>query len=152
MSDASELTRGRHVGFKIHVHLVFVTKYRYGVFSPKHLERVRTIFAEVCRDFGAELSEMNGECDHAHLLVHYPPIVPVSKLLNSLKGVSSRLLRKEFRDLRRSYYKGVLWSPSYFAASCGRAPLAIITQYIEQERSPQSQTYAPYISGLKAEA
>lgn len=115
-----------------------MTKYRYGVFSAKHLERMRRIFAEVCRDFGAELSEMNGECDHMHLLVHYPPIVPVSKLVNSLKGVSSRLLRKEFPDLRRRYYKGVLWSLSYFAASCGGASLAIIKQYIEQQRSPQS--------------
>lgn len=137
MSDASELRRGRHVVFKIQVHLVFVTKYPYEVFSPKHLERMRRIVAEVCRDFGAELSDMKGECDHVHLLVHYPPIIPVSKLVNSLKGVSSRLLRKEFPALRRRYYKGVLWSPSYFAAPCGGAPLAIIKQYIEQQRSTQ---------------
>jgi putative transposase len=58
--------------------------------------------------------------------------VSVSTLVNSLKGVSSRLLRQERPDLQRRYWKGVLWSPSYFAASCGGAPISIVHQYIEQ--------------------
>jgi len=73
---------------------------------------------------------MNGEDDHVHLLVEYPPRVPVSGLV--LKGVSSRLLRRDRRDIAMRYWKGVLWSPSYFAASCGGAPIAIVCQYIEQ--------------------
>jgi hypothetical protein len=72
----------------------------------------------------------------AHLLVDYPPKVAVSNMVNSLKGVSSRLLRKERPDIVQHYYKGVLWSPSYFAASCGGAPIEIIRQYIEQQQTP----------------
>ena len=79
---------------------------------------------------------MEGENDHVHLLVEYPPKIAVSTLVNSLKGVSSRLLRKQFPELSKAYWKGVLWSPSYFAASCGGAPIHIIKQYIQQQNSP----------------
>ncbi|NLJ63274.1 MAG: IS200/IS605 family transposase, partial [Alcaligenaceae bacterium] len=65
--------------------------------------------------------KMDGEDDHVHLLVEYPPKVAVSNIVNSLKGVSSRLLRKERPDIQKRYWKGVLWSPSYFASSCGGA-------------------------------
>ena len=78
----------------MHVHLVFVTKYRRRVFTKAVLDDACTIFASVCADFGAELIEMDGEDDHVHLLVNYPPKVSVSTLVNSLKGVSSRRLRQ----------------------------------------------------------
>jgi putative transposase len=85
----------------MHVHLVFVTKYRRGVFNKRIIEDLGKIFAEVCKDFEAELVEFDGEDDHVHLLVIYPPKVPVSSLVNSLKGVSSRLIRKkEYPELR----------------------------------------------------
>ncbi|MBG3106715.1 IS200/IS605 family transposase, partial [Proteus mirabilis] len=67
----------------------------------------------------------------------YPPKLAISNLVNSLKGVSSRLLRRDRPDIaQRDYYKGVLWSPSYFAGSCGSAPISIIRQYIEQQETP----------------
>jgi putative transposase len=79
----------------MHVHLVFVTKYRRDVFTKPILEELRRIFQNVCKDFSAELAEFEGERDYVHLLVNYPPKVSVSKLVNSLKGVSSRLVRKK---------------------------------------------------------
>ena len=97
---------------------------------------MRQVFENVCADFEAELVEFDGEDDHVHLLVNYPPKVALSIFVNSLKGVSSRLLRKDFPDLRKRYWKGALWSPSYFAASCGGAPLSIIKRYIENQRTP----------------
>ncbi|WP_429579714.1 IS200/IS605 family transposase [Paraburkholderia youngii] len=107
------------------------------VFKKEHLEAMQQILANVCRDFEAELVEFNGEHDHVHLLVNYPPKVALSTLVASLKGVSSRMLRQQFGDfhpwLKR---RGVLWSPSYFAASCGGAPLDILRQYIEQQQAP----------------
>ena len=136
MTDESDFRRGRHCVFAMHVHLVFVTKYRRRVFTKAVLDDVRTIFASVCADFGAELVEMDGEDDHVHLLVNYPPKVAISTLVNSLKGVSSRRLRQNHPALVRRYWKGVLWSPSYFASSCGGAPISIIRQYIEQQRTP----------------
>lgn len=134
MDTSSDLRHGRSCVFKLHIHLVFVTRYRRNVFSPEHYVSMGEIFAKVCADFGAELVETDGEKDHVHLLVNYPPTVSVSKLVNSLKGVSSRLLRKKHPEIERHYWKGGLWSPSYFAASCGGAPISVIRQYIEQQR------------------
>jgi len=136
MTPDAEIRRGRHCVFKLHVHLVFAAKYRRHVFDGAALDRLREIFAEVCQDFDARLVEMEGEDDHVHLLVEYPPRVSVSALVNSLKGVSSRLLRRDRKDIAKRYWKGVLWSPSYFAASCGGAPIAIVRQYIEQQQRP----------------
>jgi len=136
MDQFNDIRHGRNCVFNIHVHLVFWTKYRRGVFDGDAIQTLGTIFAKVCADFDAELIEMDGEEDHVHLLVEYPPKVAVSHLVNSLKGVSSRLLRKERPDIEPRYWKGTLWSPSYFAASCGGAPLAIVRQYIEQQRTP----------------
>ena len=136
MTQETDYRRGRHCVFVIHAHLVFVAKYRRGVFRQEHLDSLHRILADVCKDFDAELIEFNGERDHVHLLINYPPKVALSALVNSLKGVSSRLLRKEFGDfhpwLKR---RGVLWSPSYFAASCGGAPIEILRQYIEQQQA-----------------
>ena len=117
-------------------HLVFVPRYRRKVFDRDALERLRATFAAVCEDFGATLDEFNGEVDHVHLLVHYPPKVAVSGLVNSLKGVSARRLRQDRPDLAKRYWSGGLWSASYFAASCGGAPIDVLRQYIEQQRAP----------------
>ena len=136
MENTSEIRTGRHCVFNIHIHLVFVTKYRRKVFTSNILDEMKNVFGKVCEDFEAELIEFNGEDDHVHLLVNYPPKISVSKIVNSLKGVSSRLLRKQFPELEKRYWKGVLWSPSYFAASCGGAPLSIIAQYIEKQKTP----------------
>lgn len=114
-----------------------MAKYRREVFDKEAISRLRELFAKVCIDFESRLVEMDGERDHVHLLVNYPPKVSVSALVNSLKGASSRVLRKERPDIaKRFYYKGVLWSPSYFASSCGGAPISIIRQYIEQQATP----------------
>jgi putative transposase len=121
----------------MHAHLVFTTKYRRGALTDAILTRCEEIMRNVCVDFGAELREFNGEDDHVHLLVHYPPSVAVSKLVNSLKGVSSRYLRQEHgTHLRRYLWGDHLWSPSYFAGSCGGAPLAVIKEYIENQKRP----------------
>lgn len=135
--SATEYRSGRHCVFLLHVHLIFTPKYRRHVFDAVHIKAMGEIFSRVCNDFGSVLTEFNGESDHVHLLVNFPPNVEISKLVNSLKGVSSRLLRKQFPALERRCWKGVLWSRSYFAASCGGAPLEIIRQYVEQQRTPQ---------------
>ena len=136
MGASREIRHGRHCVFQLHVHLVFVTKYRTKIFDADALNRLKTIFEKVCRDFEAQLVEMNGEADHVHLLVNYLPKHSVSSLVNSLKGVSSRLLRRERPDIEKKYWKDVLWSPSYFAASCGGAPIRIVKEYIEQQKTP----------------
>jgi putative transposase len=132
-----EIRTGRHVVFCLHAHLVFTTKRRGKVLAPQHLERLKQIFESVCADFDVELREFNGERDHVHLLVNYPPKVRLSELVNSLKGVSSRLLKQEFPEIHSFWSvrksRGVLWTPSYFAGSVGGAPLSILKQYIENQ-------------------
>ena len=134
MRIVSEIRRGRHCVFQLHVHLVFVTKYRHRIFDVDAIQRLRSIFQKVCTDFEAQLVETSGQDNHVPLLLNDPPKHSVSSLVNSLKGVSSRLLRLERPDLVGRYWKGVLWSPSQSAASCGGAPIGILKAYIEQQK------------------
>ena len=132
-----DIRRGRSVVYSLHVHLVFVTKYRRDVLDGEMLTACEQVMRGLCTEMGAELREFNGETDHVHLLVRYPPRLPVSTLVNRLKGVSAHYLRKEFTGrVSQHLMHGHLWSPSYFAASCGGAPLEIIKQYIEQQKRP----------------
>ena len=138
MQESNDIRRGRHCLFQMHVHLVFVTKYRREVFTKEVLGDLQGIFSAVCNDFQAELVEFDGEQDHVHLLVNYHPKVAVSVLVNSLKGVSSRMIRqKSYPSVRRKLWGGALWSPSYFAGSCGGAPISVIRRYIEQQQTPR---------------
>lgn len=134
---SNDLRRGRHVVYNLHVHLVFVAKYCRKVFTKEILDDMQGIFEEACSKFEAQLVEFDGECDHVHLLVVYPPRVAISSLVNSLKGVSSRLIRKkQYPSISKQLRGGALWSPSYFAGSCGGAEVEIIRQYIEQQNTP----------------
>lgn len=137
MDDKQVLRTGRHCVFALHVHLIFVTKYRKKVFDSDAIDKLATHFKRVAKDFEATVVECNGEDNHVHLLMEYPPKVAISSLVRSMKGVSSRMLRQERPDIAQHYWKEQLWSPSYFAASCGGAPLEIIKQYVEQQNRPR---------------
>ena len=114
-----------------------MTKYRREVFDDAMLATCERVMRETCQDFGATLTGFNGGEDHVHLLVHYPPTVEVSKLVNSLKGVSSRMLRKDHpARVQQFLWGGHFWSPSYFAGSCGGAPLEAVKEYIESQKRP----------------
>jgi putative transposase len=132
MRQDDEYRRGRQVVSALNVHLVFVTKYRRGVLTSDQLDALRDVFARVCADFGADLLEMDGEDDHVHLLVAYPPQVAVARLVNSLKGVSARRLHRRYQMRTHREHR---WSPSYFAASAGGAPLEVLKQYVRQQRT-----------------
>jgi len=96
--------------------------------------RAKEVFESTLNKWGCELLEANGEPDHMHLLISTPPTIALSKLVNNLKTVSSRLLRKEFaKHLAQVYRKPVLWHRAYFVVTCGGAPLSVIRQYIENQ-------------------
>jgi putative transposase len=123
MGEMQKIRTGRHCAFVMHVHLVFVTKFRHRVFTDAHLRRMEEIMRSVCTDFECDLVEFNGADNHVHLLVNFPPKVAVTKLVNSLKGVSSRRLRLGAPPGRRLGES----SPTWYAttggpASCGLAP------------------------------
>jgi len=130
-----EPRRGRHVVHLLHGHIIFVTKYRGRVLDARAHERLHAFFRVVCADVESDLDECDGERDHVHLLVRYPPKVALATLVGSLKGVSSRRLRAERADIAK--LGPALWSPSYFAGSVGGAPLDVLRQYIEQQDTPR---------------
>ena len=91
---------------------------------------------EQCNNLEVDLMEFNGESDHVHLLVNYPPKLSVSILVKQLKGVSSRKLKLHHPEIANRYYKGNLWSSSYFAGSCGGAPIEVLKQYVQNQQRP----------------
>jgi putative transposase len=121
----------------LHAHLVFVTKYRRRVFTDTMPTFTENTMRTVCADLNAELVEFNGESDHLHLLVAYPPTLAISVLAQRLKGRTAHAVRREYTGVCvRARMRGHLWSPSYFAVSCGGAPLSIIKQYIDGQARP----------------
>ena len=128
---------GRHCAYLLHVHLVFVTKFRHRVFTDKHLVRLEEIMTGVLTEKECALVEFNGESNHVHMLVLYPPKQPISDIAHGCKGRSSRLMRSEYPELARHYSRAKkLWSGSYFAGSVGGARISVLRQYIEQQARP----------------
>ena len=133
--------RGGHSVYSLQIHLVFVVKRRGKLFKRAMLDELAVIFTEVCDKLDASLIEFNGEPDHVHLLVAYPPKVSVSLLVQRLKGVSGRWLKQRFPETARFWSvkrsKGSIWSPSYFASSVGGATLDVVKQYIQEQQTPE---------------
>lgn len=122
--------------YALTVYIVFVTKYRRKVISADMMLRLKEIFQETCDKWECQLIEFNGEADHVHLLINFSPQVQLSKLIANLKTVSSRLLRKDFKvELERTYSKPVLWTGSYFVASCGGVTIETLRKYVEGQAS-----------------
>lgn len=139
MPSSSNFRSGRHVVFSLQVHLVFVPKYRRAVITDRVFSVLHAAWEQVCRDFECELRETGWESDHVHLLVGYPPKVALSRLVNSLKGVSARRVRAaDLSEVRGKLWGAHFWSPSYCAVSCGGAPLETVKRYIEQQRGGAS--------------
>ena len=99
------------------------------------LKRLGEIFAATLKKWDGELIEFNGEADPVHLLISVNPKTQPSTLVNNLKTVSSRLIRKEFKNhLSKVYWsKPVFWSRSYCIISCGGAPISVLKQYIQHQ-------------------
>lgn len=137
MPSNTDIRTGRHAISDLHAHLVFTTKYRRGALTKPILDTCHTAMTQVCEDFGAGLREFNGETDHVHLLITFPPTITLSRLINSLKGVSSRIIRRDHHPHIRKYlWGGHLWSRSYYISTAGGAPLETIKQYIQNQKTP----------------
>ncbi|WP_439668439.1 IS200/IS605 family transposase [Cupriavidus necator] len=137
MSKENDIRQGRYCVFLMLLHLVFVTECRREVFTKEILDDLSGIFTSVGANIEAELVEFDGEDDYVHMLLNYPPKAVAAALVNSLKGVSSRMIRKQnYPSIRKKLWGGALCSPSYFAGSCRGAPIEIIRQYIEQQQTP----------------
>ena len=133
-----QLRRERHSVSALTVHLVCVTKYRRKVLDAAALEWLERHAARLFAKMDCVLLACEGEADHLHLLVEHPPKLSVSALVNAFKGTSSRGLRKARSDIAARERDGVLWPPSYFAASTDDTPLEQVKQYVQQQRASSS--------------
>lgn len=119
--------KGKHVAWNCRYHLVFVTKFRKPLINPEVWLKIKTSLLKVASRFDAKIEESNWERDHVHMLISLPPKHSISRAVNSLKGVSSRMSGQKR-----------LWSPSYYVGTCGNASLSTVKRYIEQQRNSSS--------------
>ncbi len=131
---ATRFRKERHSVSDLKLHLVCVTKYRRKVFTSDSLAVISAAFDAVSEKMDFQILEFNGEADHIHLLIEYPPKLSVSQMVNVLKGVSSR--RYGQAGFLKPYGREALWSPSYFVSSVGGAPLEVIKRYIQEQEKP----------------
>lgn len=127
------LRRERNSVSDLKVHLVCVTKYRKNVLTAEALKLIKDSFETVAKKMNFKILEFNGETDHIHVAIEYPPKLSVSQIVNHLKGVSSRLYGAAGY---KKPHKTSLWSPSYFVVSVGGTPLQTLKQYIQNQKSP----------------
>ena len=123
--------RERHSVTDIKVHLICVTKYRKSVFTEAGLNVVEDSFRSVAKKMNFVVLEFNGEANHVHALIEYPPKLSISQIANAVKGVSSR---RYGQAGHKKPHPESLWSPSYFAVSVGGAPIEILKKYIKDQR------------------
>jgi putative transposase len=131
---STQLRKERHSVSDLKIHLVCVTKYRRSIFTSESLAVIEKSFSEVSRKMDFQVLEFNGESDHIHALIEFPPKLSVSQMVNALKGVSSR--RYGQAGYKKPYGKDALWSPSYFVSSIGGAPLEVLKRYIQSQEKP----------------
>jgi putative transposase len=125
--------RERHSVTDLKTHLVCVTKYRKLVFNDEGLKLIEESFRTVAQKMNFQILEFNGEADHVHALIEYPPKLSISQIANALKGVSSR---RYGQAGNKKPHKASLWSPSYFAVSVGGAPIEVLKRYIKEQSRP----------------
>jgi putative transposase len=122
-----------NVVYACHYHVVWCPKYRRPVLVNGVAQRLKVILRQVAAEWQAEIIEMEVMPDHVHLLVEVDPQFGIHRLVRHMKGRSSRLLRQEFSGLRSRL--PTLWTNSYFVATVGGAPLAVLKQYIENQKN-----------------
>ena len=123
------LDTNSHSVFLLNYHLILATKYRREVFEDSVSDRAKAIFERISPDYKLEVIEWNYEKDHVHILFKAHPKSELSKFINTYKSASSRLLKKEFAQIKTKLWEDKFWSQSFCLITTGGAPLEVITQY-----------------------
>ena len=129
-----KLDSNAHSVFLLNYHLVLVVKYRRKVFNDDISTRAKEIFEYIAPNYNISLQEWNHDLDHVHILFKAHPNTEISKFINAYKSASSRLLKKEFPQIREKLWKEYFWSQSFCLLTTGGAPLDVIKQYIENQK------------------
>lgn len=128
-----EYRKGSHCLFDIKIHLVWITKYRKPILYGEESLRIRDLIRRICAEIEVEILAGNVRRDHVHLLLSYPPQLSVSKIVQKLKGVTSRKLLQESGRLRKEFWGHHLWARGYFAVSTGNVTDEVIAEYIKNQ-------------------
>lgn len=128
-----ELDTNNHSVFLLYYHLILVVKYRRKVFSDQMSQYAKNIFIRISSSYNITLKEWNHDHDHVHIMFRVHPNTEISKFINAYKSASSRLIKKDFPEVRRKLWKEMFWSRSYYLLTTGGAPIEIIRKYIESQ-------------------
>lgn len=134
---SNDFRNGRHVVYKLHAHLVLVTKYRKKVMTDRVSDDLKEAFYEVASRYEVTIEAVETDSNYVRLLIAYPPKVQLSKLVMSLKTISSMRVRAHgWPEVTKALFGDHFWSPSYCVVSCGGAPLDVIRAYVEDQQAP----------------
>jgi putative transposase len=136
-----EYRHGAHTVFEIHLHLVWITKYRRPALTGEVALRVRDLIREVCGQHEVTIMKGHVSKDHVHLLVSIPPQVTISRLLQGLKGKTAYKLLGEFPHLRKTFWGRHLWARGYFCCSSGNVTDEVIAEYIANQSHDQDEDF-----------
>ena len=128
-----ELDTNNHLVFLLYYHLILVVKYRRKVFSDQMSQYAKNIFIRISSSYNITLEEWNHDNDHVHIMFRAHPNTEISKFINAYKSASSRLIKKDFPEVRRKLWKEMFWSRSYCLLTTGGATIEIIRKYIESQ-------------------
>ena len=130
----SEIKRGRGYVYAIQYHIVWCVKYRHKILVEEIDVRLKEILVQIASDNNFTISEIESDSDHIHLLVDCTPQHSIPSMIKALKGVSARLLFKEFPKIKKKLWGGNLWNPSYFVATVSEHTEAQIRSYIQSQK------------------
>ena len=122
-----------HTVYDIKYHIVWITKYRKRILTGELAKRVRELIREVCKTNEVEIIKGHVSADHVHLFVSVPPHIAVSKLMQYIKGKSSRKIMSEFKTVSKMYWGRHFWARGYFVVSSGTITDEMIMEYIEKQ-------------------
>lgn len=135
------MRKSSHVQYDIEYHIVWTTKYRYKVLNGKVAERVRELIRQSCNSMEVTIIKGSVGKEHIHILVSCPPSLSVSKLVQQLKGKTSRVLLNEYKELKKRYWGQHLWASGYFCRSVGDITKEMIKEYIEEQQDEFEENF-----------
>ncbi len=128
-----ELMSNNHSVFILHYHLILVVKYRRKVINDEISRKLGIEFEKICENYNIRLEDWNHDIDHVHILFNANPNTNISKFINAYKSASSRIIKKEFPEIKQQLWKENFWSTSFCLISTGGATIEVIKKYIESQ-------------------
>ena len=133
------LDTNNHSVFMLHYHLIMCVKYRNKIINDIISQRLKEIFEYIAPKYNIVLEEWNHDVDHVHILFRGQPNTEISKFINAYKSASSRLIKKERPEIRKSLWKEMFWSQSFCLISTGGVTVDIIEEYIRSQGRKDGQ-------------